>query len=79
MRRRLLQRKELFTFHIVRSFWTFELGTLDFVWTRIMKNRTLTNDQRGLTRRQLLGLATLTGAGLAAGSIGPPETNAALA
>ena len=33
-----------------------------------MKDMTLNGDQSGLTRRQLLGLATLTTAGLAAGS-----------
>jgi hypothetical protein len=51
---------------------------LEYHCTRIMKNRAFTNAQRGLTRRQLLGLATLTGAGFAAGSIGSPEANAAL-
>ena len=50
---------------------------LEYDCTRIMKNPAFTNDQRGLTRRQLLGLATLTGAGLAAASIGSPEANAA--
>jgi len=51
---------------------------LEYHCTLIMKNRGFTNAQRGLTRRQLLGLATLTGAGFAAGSIGSPEANAAL-
>ena len=35
------------------------------------------DDCRGLTRRQLLGLATLTSAGLAAASVGVPEAKAA--
>jgi hypothetical protein len=41
---------------------------LDFEPTRIMKNRTHTNDQGGLTR-QFLGLVTLTGGGLATASL----------
>jgi hypothetical protein len=42
-----------------------------------MKTNTLDNDRRGLSRRQLLSLATLTSAGLAAASVGVPETKAA--
>ena len=42
-----------------------------------MKVNSLDDDQRGLTRRQLLGLATLTSAGLAAASVGVPEAKAA--
>src|ERR1700736_5125226 len=42
-----------------------------------MKVNTLDDDCRGLTRRQLLGLATLTSAGLAAASVGVPEAKAA--
>src|SRR6202040_1286087 len=41
-----------------------------------MKVNTLDDDCRGLTRRQLLGLATLTTAGLAAASVGIPEAKA---
>jgi oxalate decarboxylase len=41
-----------------------------------MKDMTLNGDQSGLTRRQLLGLATLTTAGLAAGSVGVPQAKA---
>jgi oxalate decarboxylase len=42
-----------------------------------MKDMTLNRDQNRLTRRQLLGLATLTTAGLAAASVGVPEVKAA--
>jgi hypothetical protein len=42
-----------------------------------MKVNSLDDDHRGLTRRQLLGLATLTSAGLAAASVGAPEAKAA--
>src|ERR1700720_84128 len=42
-----------------------------------MKVNTLDDDCRGLTRRQLLGLATLTSAGLAAASVGVPGAKAA--
>jgi oxalate decarboxylase len=42
-----------------------------------MKVNTLDDDHRGLTRRQLLGLATLTNAGPAAASVGVPEIKAA--
>ena len=42
-----------------------------------MKVNSLDDDHRGLTRRQLLGLATLTSAGLAAASVGVPEAKAA--
>ena len=35
-----------------------------------MKDRNMDNNQSGLTRRQPLGMATLTGAGLAAASMG---------
>jgi oxalate decarboxylase len=42
-----------------------------------MKDRNIHNNQSGLTRRQLLGLATLTGAGLAAASIRVPKAKAA--
>ena len=42
-----------------------------------MKEMTRNRDQSGLTRRQLLGLATLTTAGLAAASVGVPEAKAA--
>ena len=41
-----------------------------------MKDMTLNGDQSGLTRRQLLGLATLTTAGLAAASVGVPQAKA---
>src|ERR1700736_928060 len=41
-----------------------------------MKVNTLDDDCRGLTRRQLLGLATLTTAGLAAASVGVPQAKA---
>ena len=41
-----------------------------------MKDKTVNRDQCGLSRRQLLGLATLTSAGLAAASIGVPEAKA---
>jgi hypothetical protein len=41
-----------------------------------MKDMTLNGDQSGLTRRQLLGLATLTTAGLAAASVGVPRAKA---
>jgi hypothetical protein len=41
-----------------------------------MKDMTLNRDQSGLTRRQLLGLATLTTAGLAAASVGVPQAKA---
>jgi oxalate decarboxylase len=42
-----------------------------------MKDMPLNRDQSRLTRRQLLGLATLTTAGLAAASVGVPEAKAA--
>jgi hypothetical protein len=42
-----------------------------------MNVNTLDANRRGLTRRQLLGLATLTTAGLAAASVGVPEAKAA--
>jgi non-heme chloroperoxidase len=42
-----------------------------------MKDRNGNDSQTGLTRRQLLSMATLTGAGLAAASMGAPEANAA--
>jgi oxalate decarboxylase len=42
-----------------------------------MKNLNSDNNQSGLTRRQLLGMATLTSAGLAATSMGVPEAKAA--
>src|ERR1700731_1595119 len=42
-----------------------------------MKDMTLNRDQSGLTRRQLLGLATLTTAELAAASVGVPGAKAA--
>jgi len=42
-----------------------------------MKVNSFAEDRRGLTRRQLLGLATLTSAGLAAASVGVPEAKAA--
>src|SRR4029077_4530727 len=38
-----------------------------------MKGNTPDDDRPGITRRQLLGLATLTSAGLAAASVGVPE------
>jgi len=41
-----------------------------------MKEMPLNRDQSRLTRRQLLGLATLTTAGLAAASVGVPEAKA---
>jgi len=41
-----------------------------------MKDMPLNRDQSRLTRRQLLGLATLTTAGLAAASVGVPEAKA---
>jgi oxalate decarboxylase len=41
-----------------------------------MKDMTLNGEQSGLTRRQLLGLATLTTAGLAAASMGVPQAKA---
>ncbi len=41
-----------------------------------MKVSTLDDDRRGLSRRQLLSLATLTSAGLAAASVGVVETKA---
>src|ERR1700737_2315463 len=41
-----------------------------------MKDITLNRGQRGLTRRQLLSLATLTTAGLAAASVAVPEAKA---
>src|SRR5258708_18885016 len=41
-----------------------------------MKDTPLNRDQSRLTRRQLLGLATLTTAGLAAVSVGVPEAKA---
>ena len=41
-----------------------------------MKDKTVNRDQCGLSRRQLLGLATLTSAGLAAASIGVPKAKA---
>jgi hypothetical protein len=41
-----------------------------------MKDMNPDRDQSHLTRRQLLGLATLTTAGLAAASVGVPETKA---
>lgn len=41
-----------------------------------MKVNSFAEDRRGLTRRQLLGLATLTSAGLAAASVGVVETKA---
>src|SRR5258708_4191420 len=41
-----------------------------------MKDRNGNDSQTGLTRRQLLSMATLTGAGLAAASMGAPEANA---
>ncbi len=42
-----------------------------------MKDRNFVDNQSGLTRRQLLAMATLTGAGLAAASMGAPEAMAA--
>jgi hypothetical protein len=42
-----------------------------------MKDRNIDNNQSGLTRRQLLGMATLTGAGLAAASMRVPKAKAA--
>jgi oxalate decarboxylase len=42
-----------------------------------MKVNTLDDDRPGLTRRQLLSLATLTSAGLAAASVGVPEAKGA--
>jgi hypothetical protein len=41
-----------------------------------MKDRNMDNNQSGLTRRQPLGMATLTGAGLAAASMGAPKAKA---
>ena len=41
-----------------------------------MKDRNIDNDQSGLTRRQLLGMATLTGAVVAAASMGAPAAKA---
>ena len=41
-----------------------------------MKDRNMGNNQSGLTRRQPLGMATLTGAGLAAASMGAPKAKA---
>ncbi len=41
-----------------------------------MKDRNGNDSQTGLTRRQLLSMATLTGAGLAAASMGAPEAHA---
>ena len=38
-----------------------------------MKDRNMDNNQSGLARRQPLGMATLTGAGLAAASMGAPK------
>jgi oxalate decarboxylase len=42
-----------------------------------MNDRNFDDNQNGLTRRQLLGLATLTGAGLATASMGVPKAKAA--
>ena len=42
-----------------------------------MKVNPSDEDRRGLSRRQLLGLATLTTAGLAAASVGVPEARGA--
>jgi hypothetical protein len=42
-----------------------------------MRVNPFVEDRRGLTRRELLGLATLTSAGLAAASAGIPEAKAA--
>jgi len=41
-----------------------------------MKDKTVNRDQGGLSRRRLLGLATLTSAGLAAASMGVPKAKA---
>jgi non-heme chloroperoxidase len=41
-----------------------------------MKDRNIDNDKSGLTRRHLLGMATLTGAAVAAASMGTPAAKA---